>query len=625
MDARLIELLGTFSRLGYAVFEDGIAARSKPSWTLPFGRSKKIPAGKQGYLLARLCLYLGMHDYGFSLDGGAAVDNAFTEGHHDMGLDGVAIEVDGIAIKSIGEAQAALAEDAVDRIRVLLLQSKRRGVDRDDVEGADVSSFAYEARRFLEDDSETMSRANENLRRQWEIYDFLRDSLGEEFVPEIILLFTYGGNVTEHENPEQLRTKAIEDLKRSFPNARVEYEVWSGTDILAAADYAKFYRKREFENLVVHEIPKGPAKKAFLGHIPAKDLVDALSYETVIHGKRKTRLDYRFFADNPRYYLKLTGPRANKTRQYDRTWNPGAHALVDTLFDRKSDWIGLGHNGIVIVARKFSKTRNGKVSIIDPQLVNGCQSCFVAWEYYNSIGSAIFPIKLIITDDDDLKAYIAEAANTQMPIDAWDLLALKPEIRSLQREFDRGPTSSTTRIRLRRRFNDPGFSWVDDPDKIVAAKDLVLACQAALFSRPHRSLRESPEKVLMDLDKKIFQDNHEPNAYLAVAWLLVHYKKFARIREDDIYNLRYQLIYAMWLISTKPLDSLCLNDLERSGQSQKLFGDLALQLAESASSFKLATDAFDVVAAAASSMGREPSHAWARLAEATNAVKKFAG
>jgi hypothetical protein len=104
--------------------------------------------------------------------------------------------------------------------------------------------------------------------------------------------------------------------------------------------------------------------------------------------------------------------------------NPVNADIAATIKEGLLDQFVLRNNGITIVARDIKVTSN-QFTLIDYQIVNGCQTSHVIFANKDLIdGQLLVPIKLIHTEDEDVSQSIIKSTNKQTKVEENDLLAL---------------------------------------------------------------------------------------------------------------------------------------------------------------------------------------------------------
>jgi hypothetical protein len=112
--------------------------------------------------------------------------------------------------------------------------------------------------------------------------------------------------------------------------------------------------------------------------------------------------------------------------------NPVNADIAATIKEGLLDQFVLRNNGITIVARDIKVTSN-QFTLIDYQIVNGCQTSHVIFANKDLIdGQLLVPIKLIHTEDEDVSQSIIKSTNKQTKVEENDLLALTHFQRGLE-------------------------------------------------------------------------------------------------------------------------------------------------------------------------------------------------
>ncbi len=153
----------------------------------------------------------------------------------------------------------------------------------------------------------------------------------------------------------------------------------------------------------------GEGFKAYTFLADAKDLFEAVN-------------DYAdgLFEENLRY--RLVGAAKSKIGK----------AIKDTICNQPGELCIL-NNGITLTTNGVHPAPE-KLTAYEPQVVNGCQTCWAIYDACNELQQASrldtlrskVYVKLIKTDDKDLIVRVAKASNTQNPISERDRLSTDP-------------------------------------------------------------------------------------------------------------------------------------------------------------------------------------------------------
>jgi len=482
-----------------------------------------------------------------------------TEGRDDCGLDGLAVAIGDQALADTHEAELAaeacmtLREQGAETAgpRVLFVQAKRNPICSNN----EVKLFGVNALDFL-----TMSRRqwrgqkpNAAVQHWWEIFDRLRSVFerhGAPFVVETDLVFAYAGIWSEEKTrPESSRLAAERRLQEQLGDSRARFTMWGAAELADALRHTTSQATNVLRDASFVELPPAPAK-GYLGHAPARSIL-ALLPETA------GSLDEGVFSENVRSFLGLE-PRKN----------PGAAGLARTLESGAGNRVILLHNGLTIIARD-AEWSEGALHLTGYQVVNGAQTAHVLHEHRGCLDDVHLAVKVVVTEDDDLLNEVIRGANTQSPVDEYDMLSRIPMVRRIETHFLAFSPSHPEKLWLQRRRGERFFDPIADRHRILTPRHLLEAYAATLLKSPH-ALHASAGQFLDHAQRgKIFGPDHSPTVYRALGWLVVAARNWADRRSEVLwvdqpglsrvsraYPARHQFLYALWLHTDPgPLDS----------------------------------------------------------------------
>ena len=422
------------------------------------------------YSFCAFCVYLAVNSFNISVNG---YGDAVTEGYSERGFDGIAISLNDIPLDSPETAEVVarnalsdykekiLEEDPRELpvLRVLMVQVKMAASAKTN----DLDSLGSSAYRFLSRENYLSEMTpNAMVARWWKIYDAIRRvyaEAGVTFAPELDLLFIYQGYKSEEEALNNTACLSQRDiLCENLKHDKVNFSIWRIDEIIDAIALADQAVDGVLKGARLLELPKGNAF-GYIGYVPAASISDLIPKIKIL-GDKKDRPDERVFADNVRSF---TGDHKN----------PGAVALRQTLTEGEADQVILRHNGITIVARDANLKGvpgNGGVDVELKayQIVNGAQSSFVLQRNDSLLEGAYVPIKIVVTESDQVKDGVVLGANLQSQVSQYDMLARKPEIRAIQQGFkairQRTLGQALVSTSQRRAFSEPGASSFSNPD-----------------------------------------------------------------------------------------------------------------------------------------------------------------
>jgi hypothetical protein len=319
--------------------------------------------------------------------------------------------------------------------------------------------------------------------------------------------------------------------------------MWGCDELIQAVEWTSKAVSGVLKSASLMPLPNDGAQ-AYIGFIPASSLVELIPD---VGG----RPDERVFLDNVRSFL---GDEEKK----GYSPNPGAVGLKHSLKMGEGKEVVLRHNGVTIVARGLEHQEDGNLTLREFQIVNGAQTSFVLFRNRDLLENVFVPIKLVITENDDVKDGVIVGANTQAPVGQYDMLARVREVRLLHQAFNAVSHSKPEKLWLQRRRRE----WVPPNAyaelRFVTPRQLLEGFASAYLAIPHRVLNE-PGMLLPFVPGRIFSSGHDPALYRAVGWMVVTGRRWAQAngagrwgggdRETEGYVARHQFVFALRLLA----------------------------------------------------------------------------
>jgi hypothetical protein len=187
------------------------------------------------------------------------------------------------------------------------------------------------------------------------------------------------------------------------------------------------------------------------------------------------------------------------------------------------------NNGITIVTDNASVSSK-ILSLKNPQVVNGCQTSYEIHSYFtkNDVNNEnrCLTIRVIVTEDEDIKAKVIKSTNSQTSIPPAILSATDPIHRSIEQHF----LQNNLYYDRRKNF------WKNEgkPKKdIISISYLAQVIKAMIVQQPHIS-RGKPSTLIKNKDdyKEIFNKDYDLDLYLKAY-------KIARLIEEKSSELTY--------------------------------------------------------------------------------------
>lgn len=490
-----------------------------------------------------------------------------TDGTDDRGIDLFAIEADG-AIVNTPEEALAVAGNEDSEIRLIFLQAHRRRT----LSQQDVAHFVLSVQLILENYTQLQPGANLHFARQFAIYSALRrrlDELERPFEPMIELVYCFSGHWAPQfrEGHEHLRRLGESNCSKALPGCRVEFSIWGAKEIVSAAQAYLQSADRVFEEVHLLLLPRG----GFIGFISAAALVRAL----LDHGGRD--LDARLFDQNPRHFHGVS-----------ENHNPGAYGLHQLLRNGEQDQLISRNNGVTIVAEAAELLPDGRLKLRSPQVINGCQTCYVLFQNADKLGGALVPLKIVVTSEEAKIDAAVRGANTQRNMAPVDQLSRLPFTRRLAAYLMPGG-GHAHRLYFARRVHEPlRGRW---PGRIEEAlvftpRHLLETYVAAVLERPH-AVHKGLKHLINSVPATVLNEDHEPEVYACLLHVLAQCRRWANAtrvgwqdRHDDAspvsYGARHMLVFATWQLLVDDPSSL---DTTRNEATRERFARLTARIA----------------------------------------------
>lgn len=239
----------------------------------------------------------------------------------------------------------------------------------------------------------------------------------------------------------------------------------------------------------------------------------------------------------------------NRTLFYDNVRdflgdNPVNAEIAETLNNQNSSRrFGILNNGVTIVAQALRKI-GSKFALTGFQIVNGCQTSNVLFSHRSNIDEAkvFIPIKLIVTQDQEVRSSVVKATNRQTEVKLEAFEALRPIHAKIEEYYSAKSKSSTDRVfyeRRNRQYIDSNIK----PHEVISLAAQIKSFVAMMLLEPHSTHRYYGE-LLNSYRDRLFQDKHSPALYYASGLGLV--KIEALIREGAVAKhyreFRYHLL-----------------------------------------------------------------------------------
>lgn len=467
-------------------------------------------------------------------------------GKHDCGIDGLGIIAGGHVIDSV-ETIDTLAKQyhTLPEIKLIFIQAK----SSDKFERGEILKFWHGVKDFLS--PEPQLKQNKQLEEKAEILNYILNHYHLFRGISIKLYYVTTGTYYANENGQ------LETTKKSIIRELTDLHITNQIDMeyVGALELQKYYQqtKRQpsaeilFEHHVLIPEIEG-IQEAYIGYLPIREFKKLIVDQT---GELKKGVFY----DN--------------VRDFKGKENPVNSDIAQTLQSANPEQLVILNNGITIVAKKITQSRN-TFRLSDYQIVNGCQTSHVI--YYNlekiDTKKVAIPVKIIVTADDSITNELIKATNNQTKVEREELLALSDFQKRLE-EFYNTFTKKSQRLYYERRSDQYAYNNDIEKVRIVNIRNQIKSFSAMFLNLPHLA-KAYYSKLIDQIEGKFFVERHQLIPYYTAAFALYKLEYLFRNKNLD-YKYRkftYQILMLLKFVvnqhknpplTSKQIEKYCEN------------------------------------------------------------------
>ncbi|BBM88458.1 hypothetical protein COTS27_00137 [Spirochaetota bacterium] len=348
---------------------------------------------------------------------------------------------------------------------------------------------------------------------------------------EITIDLYYLSAITNHSSYKNLidsQKKAINNRSdlRSYKLNNISF--WQNREIIKYYNKIQEYHKVKLvldENTRVDE-QKSNIEMSLLAAIKFPELKKLIL-------TKNDNIKERLFVDNPR-------SRIPESKVNDD--------ITETIRNKKDNsyFIYL-NNGLTILCSKIIKhpTEDDTFSLTYPRIINGCQTTYVLYEQFKKNKKAkkldnikVF-VKLIATEDNDLKEKIIFAANNQNAI-TKDLQSLNKFHKKIEEYFAGSIEKNKLKLYFERQrgqhYNIKNYA------QKINIKNLAKVYISIFLREPHK-MKSYTDKIIKKYQaKKIFYKDHDPEDYYYCGILYYWLNTFSTNMEIKLHSKTMDMI-----------------------------------------------------------------------------------
>jgi len=444
---------------------------------------------------------------------------------NDTGLDGVAIIVNGRLVESEDEVTDIVNMNGYLDATFIFVQAKSGR----NFESSEIGTFFYGAKDFFADDHK-LSR-NDFLTKKAEISDYIFQHSAKmtRRSPLCKLYYVTTGKWTNDAN----LVARIEGERADLANKDIFDEV--SFHPVDSSQLHKLYRATKDRAVVEINFPNkvtlpdlDEVSQSYLGTLPLEEYFKLIVDDT-------GNIQKALFYDNIRDF------------QGDNTVNKEIGETINSDNSKARKFVIL-NNGITLVAKNITTIGN-RMTLRDYQIVNGCQTSHVLYNYKDAINPNIhIPIRIIGTTDENTTNSVIKSTNRQTEVKTEELAAMSEFQKRLESYYE--TFSDVSRLYYERRSKQyNGVSGVEKV-RIITIPTQIRVFASMFLDLPHRAGRYYGTLREM-IGGNIFQETHEPIPYYTSAF--AYYRgeflfrsnfidsKYRKFRYHTLIILRYQI------------------------------------------------------------------------------------
>jgi hypothetical protein len=436
-------------------------------------------------------------------------------GNQEFGLDGIAIIANGVMIEDRDEIDELIARNKFLEIQFIFTQAKTAsGFD-----GGDMLKTMIAVEDFF---GPLQLLQGDKVKSRHELKEHIYKNAAQfrRGAPQLEIYYVTAGIWKEDANLTALINQNIEKLTGT---GLFSSEKFAPVD--AAKTQALYFRTKNavrqqiaFEKSVTLPAIAG-VKEAHIGVLPGTEYLKLISDD---QGNIRKQL----FFDNMRDFMEQSD--TNKE-------------ISETLRSNNKSEFPLRNNGITVVARKLQRVGN-MFDIEDYQIVNGCQTSHVLFNEKNEIdNSVVVPLKIIVTEEDDVVNKIIRGSNFSNQFDKSQLWATEPFHKDLEVYF--GGLEGERRLYYERRKGQYASNLEVEKVRIVTPISLLKSAASMYLERPH-DVTKYYSSLEPEVGKQIFVSGQSPIAYQAAAYASFRLESLfrAKVLGAEYKPLRHHLL-----------------------------------------------------------------------------------
>jgi hypothetical protein len=456
-----------------------------------------------------------------------------------VGIDGLAIVVNGALVTSEQDADSLVEANKYLDAQFICIQSK----SSPKFELGEISNFFYAVTDFFSAKPKLLTSLDMKDLARLKAHIYAKHSgRMTKGNPTLSLYYVTTGKWTDDHILKTRITSAIAELEDTQLFEKV---IFTPVD---ARKLQKLYRdtqsktkaKFNFTRRVTLPVSLEGIKEAHFGVIPAAQFLQLIQDDS---GAIRKHLFY----DNVRDF---------------QDYNEVNKEIRTTIQSADKPLFPLLNNGVTVIA-SIVRPIGDEFHIEDFQIVNGCQTSHVVfYERAHLTDNVHIPIKLIVTDDDNIVNKVIKAVNFQTEVKPDQLYALSEFQKILEQYYAAMPDE--VKLYYERRSKQFATAAQVEKVRIVTIQQQIRAYSSMFLSEAHRG--HYPRSMGAAVGKSLFGRDHNPEPYHVSAFAQYRLEYFFRNRSLDkkFKPARYHLLMAArQILLPRAVPSPSSNDVKK--------------------------------------------------------------
>lgn len=449
------------------------------------------------------------------------LDECSVGGMNDMGIDGLAIKVNGSFVSSKQDINELIELNNQISIEFIFIQSK----NKDKLDSGEFGKFTDGIRDFLSDNH--LEPHNDKIDALIQLRDYLFSDkviLRWKSNPTVRIYYVVFGQWRESEHIEAKTNQLKKDIldMQSFESIHLKYIDSTMLKNMCSENENSFSAVMTvMDNFELTEV--SGVDNSLIVLLSASELIKMMTTD-------ENLLRQSLFTDNVRDYQGNTDINTE---------------IMDTIKQIPNNF-ALLNNGITIVCTNVL-TSNRKITLSNPQIVNGCQTCNVLFDAYTQnldLSKVTILAKIIATEKDEVTSTIIRGTNSQNVVYNEAFEITRDFHKNLEEFINVIPENNHNgRVYYERRSKQYSRDSRIPSSQIIGLKSLTQGFVSIFMHSPHYGT--SHEAILLKKFKNIiYVDGQSLYPYYAVALMYLKFEKIKREKNLDrnIENYKHHIL-----------------------------------------------------------------------------------